>query len=100
MGDCRLISGFFSTTPAGLPGWGPRTPHKQLWQIKTASQKKPISNRKSHYHRISTPPQVTPPPNEASSTRSPSRIRAASTHSSSAIGIEADEVLPCIAIFE
>jgi hypothetical protein len=46
------------------------------------------------YHCINTAPQVTPPPNDAISTRSPSLIRPASTHSSSAIGIDAEEVFP------
>ena len=52
------------------------------------------------YQRIKTPPQVTPPPNEANKTRSPVLMRPASTHSSNPIGIEADEVLPCIAMLE
>jgi hypothetical protein len=52
------------------------------------------------HHRINTAPHVTPPPNEAINTKSPSFIRPASTHSSSAIGIEAEEVFPCTAMFE
>src|SRR3989442_8482126 len=59
-----------------------------------------IGNRQCVHQRISTAPQVTPPPNEAINTRSPSLIRPSSTHSSSPIGIEADEVLPCCAIPE
>src|SRR5262245_52589038 len=34
-----------------------------------------IGNRKYHHHRINTAPQVTPPPNEAINTKSPSLIR-------------------------
>jgi hypothetical protein len=57
-------------------------------------------NQKLLYHRIKTPPQVAPPPNEAIRTMSPSFTLPASTHSSSAIGIEAEDVLPWTAIFE
>src|SRR5688572_12939788 len=53
-----------------------------------------------NYQRIKTPPHVTPPPNEANSTKSPVLIFPASTHSSSPIGIDADDVLPCMAMFE
>src|SRR6185312_10148052 len=52
------------------------------------------------YQRIKTPPQVTPPPNDANKTMSPVLMRPASTHSSNPIGIEADDVLPCSAMLE
>ena len=39
-------------------------------------------------------------PKDASNTRSPSRTRPASTHSSSAMGIEAEDVLPCMEMLE
>src|SRR5882724_10244985 len=51
------------------------------------------------YHRIKTAPQVTPAPKADIITTSPRFNRLVSTHSSSAIGIEADDVLPTRLIF-
>src|SRR3982074_2419694 len=53
-----------------------------------------------HHQRIKTAPHVTPPPNEAIRTMSSFLMRPASTHSSKPIGIDADDVLPCMAMLE
>src|SRR6185503_14403907 len=52
------------------------------------------------HQRITTLPQVKPPPNDAIKTMSSFLMRPASTHSSRPIGIEAEDVLPCFAMLE
>jgi hypothetical protein len=53
-----------------------------------------MADRFSCYHLISADAQVNPAPNAPTITSEPSLIRPACTASSSAIGIEAAEVLP------
>src|SRR5207253_5433759 len=52
-----------------------------------------IENRQCLHHRITTPPQVDPPPKVAIKTMSSFLTRPVSTHSSRQIGIDADDVL-------
>src|SRR5207302_11179672 len=52
------------------------------------------------HQSITTLHHVKPPPNDAIKTMSSFFTRPLSTHSSNPIGIDADEVFPCCAMFE
>src|SRR5436189_5253907 len=72
-----------------------------MYAILAIDLKSQISNLRSQIQNLITvPPHVTPPPNAVNSTKLPSLTRPDSIHSSSAIGIDADDVLPCSAMFE
>src|SRR5215813_10940530 len=74
-------------------------------RLSIATYKSPIGNRQleignTFYQRSTALPHVKPPPNDDIRMTSPSLTRPVSTHSSRPIGIDADEVFPCMAMFE
>src|SRR2546425_12484337 len=83
-----------------LPIYVLLTEIRKFTKQSNTNRKSAIGNRQCYYQRITTLPQVKPPPNEAIRTMSSFFTRPLSTHSSNPIGMDADEVFPCCAMFE
>src|ERR1043165_4288788 len=93
--DCRLPIFRFQPKYLIHPNASVATPYSNR-----QSRQVGIGNRQCSHHLTNTPPHVTPPPKEVIITRSPSLSFPDSTHSSRAMGIEADDVFPWTAMFE